>query len=1046
MDLIKMSIKRPVTVLMVMFAVLILGGVSISKMQMALSPDIEIPVALVMTRYGDAGPEEVESLVTESIEGAVANVENVDSISSSSSEGVSMVVVKFNYGTDMDNAINSIRDKVSMIEGILPDDASSPTIMKMDMNSMPVANIIISSENMDRDELKFFAEDTIQSRIERQPGVASVDIVGGSEKEIRIEIAPERLEGLGLDMSSIAQILMAENTNMSGGIIEYGEKSLTISSKLKMESIDDVKKTPIKLSSGAVVQLQDIAEITESEKEMESISRYNGQQCINLKVTKASDGNTVTTVNAVKKEVEKISKEYNDITCKVVNESGSIIENSINNVVSNIFVGAAFAILVLFIFLKNIGLTGIVAVSMPLSIIGTFVLLYFSGTTLNLVSLGGLSIGVGMLVDNSIVVLENIYRYRTLEGYGKVKGTYRGTKEVALSVVASTLTTVVVFLPFIFISGMALQMMTDLALAVVFSLLMSLAVAVTVVPMMSANYINNLHRNRAPKPFGFINTFLDLFDIFVESLDKVYKKSLNWTLSHKKRTLLTIICIFIFSLTLLPSVGMELMPSSDEGTFSVTVKAPKGSKLDVVNDLSLKVEEILEEIPEMKTITVSMSGSSGTGPSRGGSEESSISCELVEKTERSKSTDEIVEEVRNLTKDIAGADIAVSASSTMARTMGGGVTIEIYGDDLNILEEISEEIKHQLANIEGTRQVTSSLEQQDKQIALRINKDKIRQYGLTGSQVASQVKNIISGYTATTLKANGKEIDIRIVYPEESVTTLTNLDDITISTGRGTYIPLSAIAKITMDDVPSSITRSDQTRYVTVTCDVFGRDMGSVGNEIQNIINQMSFPDGYVVSLGGSNEMMRETFSSLGFVIALAIVLVYMVMASQFESFINPFIIMFTIPLAFTGAILLLFISGEPISMMALIGCLVLVGIVVNNGIVLVDYINTLRERDGYGLEEAVLKACPTRLRPILMTAMTTILGQFPMIFSKGANSEMLKGMGLVIAGGLTTSTFLTLYVVPLLYICFDKLSVRFRKLFRLKPKIKQLEVEEELN
>lgn len=1047
MDLTKISIKKPVTVFMAMCLVFILGAVSISQMKMALTPDVEIPVALVMTQYTGAGPEEVESLVTETIEGAVAGVENVDSVSSTSSEGVSMVVVEFNYGTDIDKAVNSIRDKISMVESMLPDDADSPTILKLDMNSMPVANIVLASESMDENELKAFAEDTIQSRIERQPGVASVDVFGGSEKEIKIEIDPERLEGLGLDMSSIAQILKAENTNQSGGNIEYGEKSLTISSKLKMQSIDDVKKTPIRLSGGAVVKLQDIAEITESEKKVESISRYNGEKCVSLSVTKASDGNTVEVVNAVKKEVEKISKEYSNITAKVVNESGSIIEDSIHNVISNIFIGAVLSILVLFIFLKNIGLTGIIAVSMPLSIIGTFVLLYFSGTTLNMVSLGGLSIGVGMLVDNSVVVLENIYRYRTAEGYGKVKGTYRGTKEVALSVAASTLTTVVVFLPFIFVSGMVVKLMVDLALAVVFSLLMSFAVAVTVVPMLSANYVNNMHRNRAPKALGFINTLLDLFDKFIKKLDYIYGKALNWALRHKKRTLLSVICIFIFSLTLIPSIGVDLMPPSDEGTFTVTMKAPKGSKLEVVNDLSLKVEEILEKIPEMKSMTVSMSGSSsGMGFMGSGNEQSSISCELVDKTERSKSTDQIVEEVRNLTKGIAGADITVSVSSNMASMMGGGVTVEIHGDDLDTLQEISEEIKRQVADVEGTRQITSSLEQQDKQVALKIDKDKIRQYGLTGSQVASQVRNIISGNTATTLKTNGTEMDIRIVYPEETVTTLTNLGDITISTGTGTYIPLSSIAEIVMDDVPSSITRSDQTRYVTVTADVFGRPSGSVGNEIQNILNQMSFPDGYTVTLGGTNEMMNEAFSSLGLVIVLAIVLVYIVMASQFESLINPFIIMFTIPLAFTGALLLLFVGGESLNMMGLIGCLVLVGIVVNNGIVLVDYTNILRERDGYGLEEAVSKACPTRLRPILMTALTTIFGQFPIIFSNGANSETLRSMGLVIAGGLTTSTFLTLFVVPLLYIYFDKISVRFRKLFRLKPKMKRLDVEAECN
>ena len=1047
MDFTKISIKRPVAIIVAMFVVLILGVVSIKSMQMALIPEMEIPVALVMTQYSGAGPEEVETLVTKTIEGAVSNVENTDSISSISSEGISIVIAEFNYGTDMNDAVNSIRDKLGMVDMMLPEDADSPIIMKMDINSTPVANIIISSDSMSNDELKVFAEDIVQPRIERQPGVASVDVMGGYEKEIRIKVDPERLEGLGLTVSGIGQILASENINQPAGTIEYGENSLTISSKLKMKSIEDVKAAPIRLPSGTVVQLQDIADVTEAEKKINSISRYNGEMCINLSVTKASDGNTVTTVNAIKKEVERISELYSNIQIAVVDESGSIIESSVKNVVSNIFNGAILSIVVLFIFLKNIGLTGVIAISMPLSIIGTFVLLYFSGTTLNMVSLGGLSIGVGMLVDNSVVVLENIYRYRTVEGYNRIRGTYLGTKEVALAMTASTLTTVAVFIPFVFTSGLVLQMMTDLALAVVFSLLMSLAVAVTVVPMLSANYVNNVHRNTAPKPLGFINKLLDIFDRFIKGLDRIYQKSLKWALGHRKTTVFIIVSIFIASLFLLPFIGMELLPFADEGTFNVSVEAPKGSKLEVVNELSLKVEDILENIPEMKTMTVSISGSSGgMGSIMGGSERSTIRCTLVDKTERSKSVDEIMEEIRKLTKNIAGAKITVSSNSSIGSMAGGGVTVEIHGEDLDVMEEISDEIQRQLAKVEGTRQITSSLKEQDKQVAIKMDKDKIRQYGLTGSQVASQVKNIISGYTATTLKTEGLEMDVRIVYPEEFVTTLTNLGDITISTGTGAYIPLSSIAEVVMDDVPTAINRSNQTRYVTVSCDVFGRASGTVGNEIQKILDQMSFPDGYTVSLGGTNEMMNETFKSLFLVIGLAIILVYLVMAAQFESFVNPFIIMFTIPLAFTGAILLLFITGEPISMMALIGCLVLVGIVVNNGIVLVDYINTLRGRDGYDIDEATLKACPTRLRPILMTSLTTIFGQFPIIFSAGSNSEMLRGMGIVIAGGLMTSTFLTLFFVPVLYNNFDRLASKVRKVLRLKPKMKRQDIEQELN
>lgn len=1047
MDITKISIKRPVAVFVMMFLVIILGVVSLTKMQMALTPEMDIPVALVMTQYSGAGPEEVESLVTETVEGAVSNVEDIDTIQSISMEGMSVVIAQFNYGVDLDKSVNSIRDKLSYVDEILPEDATSPTIMKMDMNAMPIAQIVISSDTMNNEELKAFAEDNIQPRIERQIGVASVDVTGGHEKEIKVEIDPERLEGLGLTMSSIGGVLAAENNNQAAGTVEYGDNSLTISSKLKLEGVDDVRATPIKLPSGVTVQLQDIAEITETEKEIESLSRYNGEPCLSLSVTKTSDGNTVNTVKAIKKEIEDINKDFKNVHVAIVNESGSVIESSVKDVISNIFTGAALAIVVLFVFLKNVGLSGIIAVSLPLSIICTFVLLYFSGTTLNLVSLGGLSIGIGMLIDSSIVVLDNIYRYRTAEGYDKIAGTYKGTNEVALAVTASALTTAVVFVPFLFSEGLVLEMMADLALAVVFSNLMALLVALTVVPMLSANYVNNLHRNHAPKPLNFINKLLDLFDRFMKGLESVYRRLLRWALNHKKRTLLIIVGIFVASLFLIPFVGLEFMPSSDEGTFNVTVEAPKGTKLEAVNKLSLKIEEILEKIPEMDAMTVSMSGSSGgmgalTG---GGSNVSTIRCTLVDKTKRTRGLDEIMEDVRNLTKNVAGAKISVESASNMHQMAGGGVTVEIHGDSLVTLQEISEQLEAQLSKIEGTRQIKSSLEEQDKQISLRIDKDRIRQYGLTGSAVASQVKNMISGYTATTLKVSGTEMDVRIAYPDEYVTTVTNLGDIAISTGTGAYVPLSSVAEVAMEDVPVNIQRADQTRYVTVTCEVFGRAAGNVGNQVQKVIDQMNFPDGYTVSMGGSNEMMNDTFKSLGMAILLAIVLVYLVMAAQFESLVDPFIIMFTIPLAFTGAILLLFLTGTSLSMMGLIGCLVLVGIVVSNGIILIDYTNTLRYRDGYGLEEATLKACPTRLRPILMTALTTIIGEFPVIFSNGSNSEMLRGMGLVIAGGLTTSTFLTLLFVPILYIYFDNFAGWVRRKLRLQPKMSRPDVERQL-
>ena len=1044
MDIIKISIKKAVMMFMIMGIVIILGIVSLTKMEMELMASIDVPVVLVMTSYPEAGPEEVESLVTEEIEGAVANVEGIDSVTSTSSEGNSMVIVKFDYGVDLDDSVTDIRDKLSTIKAKIPKDAKDPVVMKLDINSTPVAQIAITSESLSDNELDFLVEEKLKPRFERLSGVASVDTAGAVQKEIVVEISPEKLEGLGLSMSRIAQIIGAENSNQSSGTIEYGNKELTISNELKLTSIDEIKSIPIKLSSGAIVQLQDIASIKEQEKETDSISRVNGEKCIILSINKTSDGNTVNIVKDIEKEIGKLSKEFSNAKIDLVDESGSIIENAINGVIKNIFIGAFLAIFILFVFLKNIGLTGVIGISMPLSIIGTFVLLYFSGVSLNMISLGGLSIGVGMLVDNSVVVIENIYRYRTKEGYGKIKGTYRATKEVMGSLIGSTLTTIVIFVPFIFAGGLVMEIFNDLVLSIIFSLIASLIAAVTIVPMLAGNYVNNVHRNVAPKRFDFINKFLNSFDKAIKRVDEFYAKLLKKVIRNKKKSLLAVVAIFIFSLCLIPFIGVELIPNSDEGTVTITVEAPKGSSTKVVNELSLEVEKLLEGIEEAELTAVSISDGSSAFSSN--SNISTITCKLVDKNNRKKSTKDISEEIRNMTKSIAGAKITVSENSSMSGMMGSAVTVEIYGEDLEVLENIAEELKVKVSEVEGTRQVKSSMEEQNRQVYIKPNKDKIRMYGMTGSEVAAQIRGTIAGDVATKLKSDGSEIDVRISYPKNVYENLNQLKDINIVTNQGAYVPLSSLAEIGIKDSPTSISRSDQERYITVTSDVFGRSSGKVNTDVQKIIDKMNIPNGYSIKLGGNNEQMAETFSSLGMVLVLAVVLVYMVMAAQFGSFINPLVIMFTIPLALTGALMLLFVFREPISMMSLIGCLILIGIVVNNGIILIDFIGTLRERDGMELEEAVLKACPTRLRPILMTAMTTILGQLPLIFSTSSNSEMLKGMGLVIAGGLMTSTVLTLVVVPIMYIYFNELNRKFRTKHKIKERLNQYQIEEECN
>lgn len=1021
MDIIKLAIRRPITMLMGMLILIILGCVSLSKMEMELMPSMTMPMALIRASYTGAGPEEVDNLVTGPLESALSGVEGLDTITSTSSKGSSMVMLEFVYGTDMNQAVDDIRQKLDRVR--LPDDVDTPSVMKMDTNSQAVCNIVFTSDSLNQYELKTLIEDKISPRLERQPGVAEITVRGGREKEIVVQVDRERLEGLGLTMSNISSVLSAENNDQSGGNIQYGIKSYSISIKLHLQSLDDIRQMPIQLGNGSVLQLQDIADINEQDVEITSYSRVNGGQSISVSISKASDGNTVTTVHAIQDELKRIEEDYKNIQIEMTNNQAESIENSINGVLQNILLGAFLSIITLFVFLKNIGLTMVIAVSMPLSIIAAFVLLYFSGTTLNVLSLGGLSIGVGMLVDSSVVAIESIYRYRTVGGYAQKAGTYYGVKEIAVPIVASTLTTVVIFVPFVFAEGMVAELFTDMALAVVFSLLVSVVAALTIVPMMSGNVVGNVHRNHAPKALDFINRMLDTFDKGFNWLKDAYERVLTSCMRHKKKTILIVWGAFFASLCLYPFIGMDLMPSTDEGEISVTATAPSGANLAYINDYSIQIEDMLQQIPEIKKISANISGSSGGR--RSGSSQTSIRCTLVDKNDRQRSTDEIVEEVRQMTKNMAGVKISVSASSSSGFRGGGGSgsSVSIYGEDTEVLNDIYQQLKSNLMAIEGVREVSCDLDNTTRQVSILLDKNRLRSYGLLGSSVASQISNSISGTTATTLKTDGTETDIRLSYPDHLIEEFSDLGSINISVGGGRYVPLTSLADITFEDVPMSISNKDQTRYVNVSYSAFGRDTGSLSRDVQELIDQMSLPEGYSLKLGGTTEQMAEVFDTMSLVLLMAIALIYMVMAAQFESLINPFIMFLSIPLALIGVMLLLFLTRESLSMTSMIGLLVLAGIAVNNGIVLIDYANVLRKREHLSAEEAMMKAGPVRLRPILMTALTTILAQLPVIFSTSSNSELLNGMGVVVAGGLATSTFLTLLVIPVMYVYFSRFS-----------------------
>ncbi|NLK21976.1 MAG: efflux RND transporter permease subunit [Epulopiscium sp.] len=1029
----KISIQRPVTTVMLVLIVVLLGTISIGRLPVDLLPEFSLPYAVVITTYTGAGPQEIETLITKPLEGAVGTVSNLKNIKSTSSNGSSAIIAEFNSGTDMDMVMLDMREKIDMVKGFLPEDSEEPIILELDPNMMPIVEIGISG-NEDLVALKQIVDDKIIGRIERIEGVASINVSGGKEKEIRVTLLPDKLKGYNITPSTVAQSIAMENLNLPAGEIKQGLSSLTLRSIGEFNNIEEIRELPI-MTSGGIVYLRDVAEVEEVFKEMDSYAYINGNPSISLSIQKQSTANTVQVSKEINKELNKLKAELQDIDIRMVYDSAEFINASIGNVASTAVVGGILAIIVLFVFLRNIRSTLIIATSIPVSVIASFALMYFSGLTLNLVSLGGLALGVGMLVDNSIVVLENIYRHRE-NGKGRIDAAEKGTTEVGLAVMASTLTTIAVFLPIIFIQGWAATVFKEMALTVTYSLTASLIVAITLVPMM-ASKILKVEKVDEIKRKKITTKIFDSWGILLDKIDMGYRKVLNWTMCHRIKAFLLTGIIFLLTLLIPVSglVGMEFFPTSDEGQLSISIELPKGTVIEETFEIVAEVEKRLDEIKEIKEIFVSIGGGSrtvgaGIGSSGKSSNTAVFTIDIGTVKERKRSANEVVDEIRNLISDIPGASFSVLESNSFMGFGGlggsGSITIEITGDELEQLDIISKDVVTIVESIEGTREVKSSIEEGAPEAQIIINRKKASMYGLNMMTISNTLKTAVQGAVATKYKVNGTEIDVRIIYDLSQVEYLKDINNISITSPMGISIPLSEISEIIINQSPTSISRNNQKRTVTVNSALFGVDVNTVQKNIIRKLNDYSMPDGYSYEFTGEVEQMMDSFGSLGLALILAVVLVYMVLAAQFESFLHPFTIIFSIPLSITGAILALFITRRTINMVSFIGLIMLAGIVVNNAIVLIDYIIQLRQR-GYSRTEAILEAGPTRLRPILMTTLTTILGMIPMALEIGEGAETMSPLATAVIGGLSLSTILTLVVIPLNYTLFDDIAELFR-------------------
>lgn len=1033
MSLIKFAVNRPVTMIIMVSVLLILGFFTYSKLTVDLLPEMELPVAAIITSYGGAGPEEVESGVTKLLESALTTVSNVDTIQSISTAGQSIIIMMFKWGTDMDAAGIEIKDSIGYVEGFLPSGVEDPMVVKMDPTMMPIMQIGVSGEDLE--QVQEIAEEVIEPRLSRIPEVASVIITGGQDREVKVEVDPVRLENYGLTLSQVAQVLQMENFNMSSGKVTRGDREYYVRNMQEFETVEDIRNVAILTPTGASLRLGDIATVTDGYKEMEQYTRVNHKEAVGIHIMKQTDANTVKTSELVRKELAKIQQERNlDFEVDVVYDAASYVQRSINSTIRMIFEGALLAVLVLFLFLRNMRSTLIIFTSIPLSIIATFIMMYFYGTTLNLITMGGLALGVGRIVDDSIVVFENIYRHRSL-GLSPMEAAITGASEVGGAILAATMTFIAVFLPMVFVEGLASIVFSPMAMTISFAILCSLFVALTIIPLMSSRILNDQSMQRTRTGSGRIFNIMQKFGHWIDGLGERYKVLLQACLNHRRRVIIIVTLLMVASCAAIPLVGAEFLPTTDSGEISVSIETDKGSSLDDTDEIVRQVEARILDIPEVETVFTSV-GSTGTMlmSMGGGSNNSTLYVKLCPKNERQRGVEIVAEEIRQKLAGLAGAKYSVSVmDSTSSMGMGSSspVVVRISGDDLDVLKELSTEVADIVRSTPGTREVTSSLTDGNPEVQIRIDRDRAAAYGLTPMQVAGEIKSAMDGTVATRYKVEGEEIDVRVSYASESYNDMDYLTNMTILTAQGAVVKLSQIATFELAQGPVQIIREDQVRKAEVSAELLNRDLNSVMTDIQARVAQMNLPAGYEISYGGENEEMMESFASLAIALLLAILLVYSVMAVQYESFFNPFVIMFSVPTCIIGVVFGLLVTGRAFSITAFIGVIMLVGIAVSNAIVYVDYLKQLRER-GMERNAAIVEAGRVRLRPILMTAFTTILAMLPMAIGLGEGAELIAPLATVVIGGLLASTLITLVLVPVVYSIFDdwgrKISARFSK------------------
>jgi HAE1 family hydrophobic/amphiphilic exporter-1 len=1023
------SVNRKVTTAMLAMILVVLGSIAFTRLGLDFFPDIEFPTVSVVTVYRGASSEDIENTITRPLEQIINTISRVKKVNSITTEDASVIMVEFEWGTNLDFAAQDIRDQIGLYQNFLPEEATDPLVVKFSFGAWPILFGGVTA-NRPALELKELIEDEMGPRIERIDGVASFQVYSMDIREILVDIDKAALESRDLSFDQIIIALGMENLNLPAGHVIERHSEFLVRTLGEFESLDDIRNMVIATTAtGKPVYLKDVAEVRDGLKETRYRSRIQGENGVIYFISKRSGANTVITGEAVKQAMTKIQETLPpDVTFYPFMDQSEMIKRVIRRTGNNALIGGILAIFFILIFLRNWRPTLTIALAIPLSVITTFIALYLAGYTINLLTLGGLALGIGMLVDNAVVVIENIFRHIE-EGRGREEAAKRGASEVGMAITASTLTTIAVFFPMVFAQGVTGKLTRGLALSIAFSLLASLFVALTVVPMV-ASLIFKANKNQGMEGNSKRK-------IQFEKARNFYREILHKALKKRGLVLGIVFGVFVLSFVIIPFLGTEFMPAMDREMLIIRVKMPVGTDVDETDRVVKIVEHVLEAEPGVQTISAQTGSSAEENPSdmaggfsNRGSHEAIIWVGLVELKARDRSDREILEAVRKKLPKLK--DIKFEAID-FGQMMSGGaqtpVEIKIFGKEIGTLREIADDIVGRIGDIEGIRDVTHTMAEGKPEYHIRVDRERASRMGLMVSQVANTIQAASLGKVASRYREGNEEIDIRVRFKKQYRDTLEDIRNIPIMTPMNEMIRLDQVAAISEGEGPIQITRENQARQVTVTANIAGRDLGSVVRDIKQRIASVErgLPLGYFIEFGGQYEDMIQAFLIMAGAFALATLLVYMIMASQFESFKHPFVIMFTIPLALIGVVLALLFTGKSVNLPVLIGFIMLGGIAVNNGIVMVDYINQLK-RKGVEKKEAILQACSVRLRPVLITAFTTILGMMPMALSTSEGAEMRAPMAVTVVGGLVATTLLTLFVIPIIYSLFDRVSFKEKR------------------